>query len=61
IRMQNRELSFRCIAYNTHRLTKLAINLMFSTQPCTYNKARITQAISTFRAMLLISQKKPMA
>ena len=34
IRMQNRELSFRCIAYNTHRLTNLAINLMFSTQPC---------------------------
>ncbi len=33
IRMQNRELSFRCIAYNTHRLTNLAINLMFSTQP----------------------------
>ena len=33
IRMQNRELSFRCIAYNTHRLTNLAINLMSSTQP----------------------------
>jgi len=33
IRIQNRELSFRCIAYNTHRLTNLAINLMFSTQP----------------------------
>ncbi|MGA8912337.1 MAG: IS5 family transposase [Nitrososphaeraceae archaeon] len=37
IRMQNRELSFRCIAYNTHRLTNLAINLMFSTQPTVYS------------------------
>jgi hypothetical protein len=25
VRTQNRELSFRCIAYNTHRLTKLTI------------------------------------
>jgi hypothetical protein len=28
IRMQNRELSFRWIAYTTHRLTNLVINLM---------------------------------
>ena len=33
IRMQNRELSFRCIAYNMHRLTNLVITLMFSTKP----------------------------
>ena len=39
IRMQNRELSFRCIAYNTHRLTNLAINLMFSTQPRNFDLA----------------------
>jgi hypothetical protein len=25
VRTQNRELSFRCIAYNTHRLTNLTI------------------------------------
>ncbi|MFY9795383.1 MAG: hypothetical protein WAJ93_06800, partial [Candidatus Nitrosopolaris sp.] len=25
VRTQNRELSFRCIAYNTHRITNLAI------------------------------------
>jgi DnaJ-domain-containing protein 1 len=30
---QNRELSFRCIAYNMHRLTSLIIVLMVSTEP----------------------------
>ena len=30
-RTQNRELSFRCIAYNMHRLTKLVIMVMVST------------------------------
>jgi hypothetical protein len=30
-RMQNRELSFRCITYNTHRLTNLIILMMVST------------------------------
>jgi Transposase DDE domain len=33
IRMQNRELTFRCIAYNIHRMVKLVIMLMVSTQP----------------------------
>ena len=33
IRMQNRELVFRCIAYNVHRMVKLVVILMFSTQP----------------------------
>jgi Transposase DDE domain len=33
IRTQNRELSFRCITYNMHRLTNLIILMMFSTQP----------------------------
>ena len=33
IRTQNRELSFRCIAYNMHRLTNLTIILMVSTEP----------------------------
>lgn len=33
VRTQNRELSFRCIAYNTHRLTNLIIILMVSTEP----------------------------
>ncbi|HEY7573371.1 MAG TPA: hypothetical protein VH796_18585, partial [Nitrososphaeraceae archaeon] len=32
-RTQNRELSFRCITYNMHRLTNLVIQLMFSTKP----------------------------
>ncbi|MGA9843385.1 MAG: transposase, partial [Nitrososphaeraceae archaeon] len=30
---QNWELSFRCITYNMHRLTNLAILMMFSTKP----------------------------
>lgn len=33
IRTQNRELSFRCIAYNTHRLTNLVFIVMVSTKP----------------------------
>ncbi len=33
IRMQNRELTFRCIAYNVHRVVKLVVMVMVSTQP----------------------------
>jgi len=34
VRMQNRELAFRCIAYNTHRMLKLVVVMvMVSTQP----------------------------
>jgi hypothetical protein len=33
IRMQNRELTFRCIAYNTHRMVKLIVMTMVSTEP----------------------------
>jgi hypothetical protein len=33
IRTQNRELSFRCITYNMHRLTNLIILMMVSTKP----------------------------
>ena len=33
IRMQNRELTFRCIAYNTHRILKLVVRTMVSTEP----------------------------
>jgi hypothetical protein len=29
VRTQNRELSFRCIAYNTHRLTNLTLITWF--------------------------------
>ena len=36
IRTQNRELSFRCIAYNMHRLTNLVIIVMISTEPKRY-------------------------
>ena len=32
-RTQNRELSFRCITYNMHRLTNLVILMMCSTKP----------------------------
>jgi hypothetical protein len=32
-RTHNRELSFRCITYNMHRLTNIAILMMFSTKP----------------------------
>jgi hypothetical protein len=32
-RTQNRELLFRCITYNMHRLTNLIILMMFSTKP----------------------------
>jgi hypothetical protein len=31
LRTQNREISFRCIAYNMHRLTNLVIIMMVST------------------------------
>jgi hypothetical protein len=31
VKTQNRELSFRCIAYNMHRLTNLVIIVMIST------------------------------
>ena len=31
VRTQNRELSFRCMAYNMHRLTNLIIVFMIST------------------------------
>jgi hypothetical protein len=33
VRTQNREISFRCIAYNMHRLTNLVIIMMVSTYP----------------------------
>jgi hypothetical protein len=35
-RTQNRELSFRCITYNMHRLTNLIMLMMFSTKPVKY-------------------------
>ena len=34
IRMQNRELTIRCIAYNIHRIVKLVVLTMVSTEPC---------------------------
>jgi Transposase DDE domain len=33
VRMQNRELTFRCIAYNIHRMVKLVVLMMVSTKP----------------------------
>ena len=44
IRTQNRELSFRCIAYNMHRLTNLVIIVMISTEP--NNKPVISEDLS---------------
>ena len=37
VKTQNRELSFRCIAYNIHRLTNLIIYSMVSTEPFNTN------------------------
>ncbi|MGB6626641.1 MAG: IS5 family transposase [Nitrososphaeraceae archaeon] len=54
IRMQNRELSFRCIAYNTHRLTNLAINLMFSTQPNHLNRMNYIHRTSQLKSYITI-------
>jgi len=31
VRMQNRELTFRCIAYNVHRMVNLVVMVMVST------------------------------
>jgi Transposase DDE domain len=42
IRMQNRELTLRCIAYNTHRFVKLIVIVMVSTEP---DKLLITNTI----------------
>jgi hypothetical protein len=36
VRTQNRELSFRCIAYNTHRLTNLTLITWFLQSRCSY-------------------------
>jgi hypothetical protein len=33
IRTQNRELTFRCIAYNAHRVTNMLVVIMVSTKP----------------------------
>ena len=40
-RAQNRELSFRCIAYNMHRLTNLVIITMISTEPGSFKNFTI--------------------
>lgn len=37
VRTQNRELSFRCIAYNTHRLTNLTLITWFLQSLISYN------------------------
>jgi hypothetical protein len=50
VRTQNRELSFRCIAYNTHRLTNLIIILMVSTEPDgVYQLIHITYILRCFQ------------
>ena len=47
VRTQNRELSFRCIAYNTHRITNLIIIDGFYKAKC-HNKQFITVLICSF-------------
>ena len=42
VRTQNRELSFRCIAYNTHRLTNLTIITWFLQSPSTHILYHVT-------------------
>ena len=41
VKTQNRELSFRCIAYNIHRLTNLIIISMVSTNPLAQAKKSV--------------------
>ena len=41
VRMQNRELTFRCIAYNVHRMVNLVVMVMVSTQPTYLNSIYI--------------------
>src|SRR5215472_15646091 len=38
VKTQNRELSFRCIAYNIHRLTNIVVISVVSTKPHITNK-----------------------
>jgi hypothetical protein len=42
IRTQNRELSFRCLAYNIHRLTNIVIMSMFSSAQLWHRSNRFT-------------------
>ena len=55
IRTQNRELSFRCITYNMHRLTNLIILMMISTKPPTIS---IINNIIDFADMLVANTKE---
>ena len=48
IRTQNRELSFRCIAYNMHRLTNLVIIVMISTEPLLHYKDVPNELVARF-------------
>jgi hypothetical protein len=43
VKTQNRELSFRCIAYNIHRLTNIVVISVVSTKPTgRYHMSRIS-------------------
>ena len=57
IRTQNRELSFRCIAYNMHRLTNLVIIVMISTEPQNINDIKKNQLMK-FDTQLAIKHDK---
>jgi hypothetical protein len=65
VRTQNRELSFRCIAYNMHRLTNLFLLLMISTEPWDrYSLSigvhySIITSLSAITGMVLFIRKYP--
>ena len=58
IRTQNRELSFRCITYNMHRLTDLIILMMFSTKPSGSRFLNSIDIDETFRYIFRSITKK---
>jgi hypothetical protein len=54
IRIQNRELTLRCIAYNAHRLVKLIVMVMVSTQP-KFKLVVILNNENSFDKMIIIN------
>ena len=54
IRMQNRELTLRCMAYNVHRMVKLVVMVMVSTQPLIIYNYSISWIIKLVKILLNI-------
>ena len=55
VKTQNRELSFRCIAYNMHRLTNIVIFVMISTWPVIIKFYNYVKNVSEFQSSFLIT------